>query len=579
MTDRSDTPFQDEMEFVRYALDSAAIVAMTDVKGTITLVNNKFSEISGYSREELIGANHRLLHSGVHGPEFFREMYRVIASGKVWHGEICNRRKDGERYWVDTTIVPHVGASGKVDSYTAIRFDITARQQAQSELRKVVNIDPMTGIPNRRHFQEYLEDALRQAGVGAKTVHLALLDLDTFKEINDWFGHDVGDRLLRIIGERLSALGHDDYFVARLGGDEFGIVLTGQSESEVRALVGKVLGAIRRPILLGDVTRRCTASIGVAMFPRDGLTAEDIFKNADLALYRAKELGRDRASTYEHRLGDVSRQRSELTRAIEDGLGRGQFLLHYQPVVPVADGGGLSVEGLLRWQHPTNGMVAPGSFLSDLRDPGLFAELGMLVVERAVQDMKAMKLQGLPVGRIAINVTNADFRSDLFTNKFFALTERAALPPSAFCIEVTEGVFLGRDFAEVERRICRLHDAGVEVALDDFGTGFASLTHLRRMPIDRVKIDQVFVANLTQSSADLAIVRGIIDISHGMGKLVTAEGVETRAQVDLLRELGCDSLQGWYFAKAQSPERLGYVLENLPSAQCETDAVGRMARG
>lgn len=567
------------MEFVRYALDSAAIVAMTDVKGAITLVNNKFCEISGYSREELVGANHRLLHSGVHDVEFFREMYRNIANGKVWHGEICNRRKDGAHYWVDTTIVPHIGAGGKVDSYTAIRFDITARHQAQKELRRIVNIDPMTGVPNRRHFQEHLEAALREARGSARDVHLALLDLDTFKEINDWFGHDVGDRLLRIIGDRLSALGQDDYFVARLGGDEFGIVLTGQREAEARTIVGKVLAAIRRPIVLGDVMRRCTASIGVAMFPRDGQSAEDIFKNADLALYRAKELGRDRASTYEQRLGDVSRQRSELTRAIEDGLGRGQFLLHYQPVIPVADDGTLSVEGLLRWQHPTNGMVAPGSFLNDLRDPGLFAELGMLVVERAVHDMTAMKVQGLPVGRIAINVTNADFRSDLFTNKFFALTERAGLPPSAFCVEVTEGVFLGRDFAEVERRICRLHDAGVEVALDDFGTGFASLTHLRRMPIDRIKIDRAFVANLTQSRADLAIVRGIIDIAHGMGKLVTAEGVETRDQVDLLRELGCDSLQGWYFAKAQSRERLAYVLKNLPSIESEPAPLERSALG
>lgn len=565
------------MEFVRYALDSAAIVAMTDVRGAITLVNNKFCEISGYSREELVGANHRLLHSGVHDVQFFRDMYRDIANGKVWHGEICNRRKDGAHYWVDTTIVPHIGASGKVDSYTAIRFDITARHQAQKELRRIVNIDPMTGIPNRRHFQEHLETALREAQDNARTVHLALLDLDTFKEINDWFGHDVGDRLLRIIAERLSALGRDGYFVARLGGDEFGIVLTGKNDIEVNAIIGEVLAVIRRPIQLADVTRRCTASVGIAMSSPDGISTEDIFKNADLALYRAKELGRDRASMFEQRLGDVSRQRNELTRAIEDGLGRGQFLLHYQPVVPMAANGVITLEGLLRWQHPLNGLVAPGAFLTDLRDPGLFAELGMLVVEQAVNDMKAMKRQGLPVVRIAINVTNADFRSDVFIKRFFNLTESAALPPSAFCIEVTEGVFLGRDFADIERRICRLHDAGVEVALDDFGTGFASLTHLRRMPIDRVKIDQTFVANLTQSSADLAIVRGIIDITHGMGKVVTAEGVETRAQVDLLRDLGCDSMQGWYFAKAQAPERLPYVLRHLPSSRAETAAVERTA--
>jgi diguanylate cyclase (GGDEF)-like protein len=461
--------------------------------------------------------------------------------------------------------VPHIGASGKVDSYTAIRFDITSRHEAQNELHRIVNVDSMTGIPNRRHFQDYLEKALHEAEAKGEAVFLALLDVDTFKEINDWFGHDIGDQLLRIISERLVALGQAGYFVARLGGDEFGIVLTGKTSEQARAIINQALALIRQPAHLGDVTRRCTASIGVSESPGDGAAPEELFKNADLALYRAKDLGRDRASFFEKRLRDVSRQRSELAQTVEDGLSRGQFLLHYQPVVPVAPGAMVSLEGLIRWQHPQKGLTSPGDFLADLRDPGLFAELGMLVVELAVKDMAAMMRRGLPVGRVAINVTNADFRSDQFTNKFFRLIEEVALPPSKFCMEVTEGVFLGRDFADIERRICRLHDAGVEVALDDFGTGFASLSHLRRMPIDRVKIDRTFISNLTQSSADLAIVRGIIDISHGMGKVVTAEGVETREQFDMLRALGCDSMQGWHFAKAQARDRLPYVLDHLPS--------------
>lgn len=578
MKSSSVNPFPDEMEFVRYALDSAAIVAMTDVKGTITYVNRKFCEISGYSREELVGGNHRMLHSGTHDTSFFTEMYGVIANGRVWHGEICNRRKDGTHYWVDTTIVPHIGMSGKVDSYTAIRFDITARHAAQSELRRIVNIDPMTGIPNRRYFQEYLDNALRDA-TGKEAVYLALVDLDTFKEINDWFGHDVGDRLLQIISKRLAALAQDGYFVSRLGGDEFGIVLTGKTREQAQGIIDQALEALRQPAQLGGFTRRCTASIGVSVAPQDGRTAEELFKNADLALYRAKELGRDRESFFLPRLREVSDKRSDLVQTIEDGLDRGQFLLHYQPVVPVAPGSVVSLEGLLRWQHPQKGLTAPGGFLTDLRDPGLFAVLGMLVVERAVQDMVLMLRQGLPVARVAINVTNADFRSDQFTDRFFRLTEQAALAPSRFCVEVTEGVFLGRDFADIERRICRLHDAGVEVALDDFGTGFASLSHLRRLPIDRVKIDQTFVSNLTQSNADFAIVRGIIDICHGMGKLVTAEGVETREQFEMLRALGCDSMQGWYFAKAQAPERLSYVLEQISAVRADPTGVGQKAAG
>jgi diguanylate cyclase (GGDEF)-like protein/PAS domain S-box-containing protein len=562
MSNNSLTPFSNEMDFVRYALDSAAIVAMTDVKGTITFVNRKFCEISGYSKEELLGSNHRMLHSGVHGVDFFRDMYREIANGRVWHGEICNRRKDGTHYWVDTTIVPHIGVSGKVDSYTAIRFDITARHEAQRELTKIVNVDPLTGIANRRHFQEYLDVALSKARKNGQTVWLALADVDGFKAINDWFGHDAGDKVLKVISQRLSALSHDGFFVARLGGDEFGIVLTDKSADEARWIIDRVEAELRRSVRVGGQTRRCTASIGVAVAPEHGLVTEELFKNADLALFRAKELGRDRASYFVPRLREASEYRSELVQSIEKGVDQGQFLLHYQPVVPVDPKAKVSLEGLLRWQHPKV-LKSPGEFLSALSDPGIFAALGMLVVKRAVEDMSEFLKMGLDIGRIAINVTNADFRSDQFIDRFFELTAEAGIPADRFCVEVTEGVFLGRDFDDIERRICRLHDAGVEVALDDFGTGFASLTHLRSMPIDRIKIDRTFVSNLTQSQADLAIVRGIIDISHGMGKLVTAEGVETQEQCELLQSLGCDSMQGWYFAKAQWPERLPYTLNNL----------------
>lgn len=573
MQNTSVIPFSSEMEFVRYALDSAAIVAMTDVRGEITFVNSKFCEISGYSREELVGGNHRMLHSGMHDKAFFREMYRTIANGAVWHGEICNRRKNGSLYWVDTTIVPHVGKRGKVDSYTAIRFDITARREAEQKLRQVVNVDALTGIPNRRRFQEYLDEALQEAAEMNEAVYLALVDLDAFKEINDSFGHDVGDRLLRIASERLSALAGHGIFVARLGGDEFGIVLTGKEPAEALTLVNDALSVLREPALLGGVTRRCTASIGVAASPQNAETVEELFKNADLALYRAKKLGRDQASFFVQRLRDVADRRSELVQAIEDGLDLGQFLLHYQPVIPVVPGGQVSLEGLLRWQHPEKGLLTPGSFLSDLNDPGLMAVLGMLVLETAMDDMQTIIARGIPVSRIAINVTNADFRSDQFIDRFFELIARTGISPSRFCVEVTEGVFLGRDFADIERRISRLHGAGVEVALDDFGTGFASLSHLRRMPIDRIKIDRTFIANLTDNSDDLAIVRGTIDIAHGMGKLVTAEGVETREQCEMLRSLGCDSMQGWYFARAQSLDRLPYVLENLPSPLDEEQRV------
>ncbi|MFC6620260.1 putative bifunctional diguanylate cyclase/phosphodiesterase [Novosphingobium panipatense] len=553
-----------EMEFIRYAIDSAAIVAMTDVRGTITFVNSKFCEISGYSQEELIGSNHRMLHSGMHDVAFFRAMYRRIANGKVWHGEICNRRKDGTHYWVDTTIVPHITAKGKVDSYTAIRFDITARHEAEAMLRRIVSVDSLTGIPNRRRFQEHLESVLNISGCPPSSVHLALLDIDTFKEINDTFGHDIGDELLTIFSERLGLFVTPDVFVARIAGDEFGIVMTGIQDDNVLAFLDQVLTSLREPVKLSTTTRRCSASIGVASFPQHASSLDELFKAADMALYRSKALGRDQAKFFIPRLREVAERKSELLHAVADGLDRGQFHLYYQPLVPSDPHSPISLEGLLRWNHPDQGLITPNAFLVDMDDPGLLAAIGMFVVKQAFEGMEVIDGESLPVGRIAINVTNADFRSDAFVDRFFELSLQTGIAPDRFCVEVTEGVFLGRDFQHLEGRLSRLHEAGVEIALDDFGTGFASLTHLRRMPIDRIKIDRSFVSNLTTSVEDLAIVRGVIDIAHSMAKVVTAEGVETREQAELLQHLGCDYLQGWYFAKAFNIERLPYVLSHLP---------------
>ena len=552
-------------EFTRYALDAAAIVAVTNVQGVITYVNDKFCDISGYSREELIGNNHRVICSGRHSKTFFRDMYRTIASGQVWRGEICNHRKDGKAYWVDTTIVPHLNASGRPDSYTSIRFDITARHEAEEHLRRIVNIDPLTGIANRRRFQEYLEAALGQHETAPESIHLALIDIDAFKEINDTFGHDVGDSLLKVIAERLAAFQSESVSLARLGGDEFGMIISGQSEASVEHLLSDVLGSIKSPIELGGIRHRYSASIGVASFPEQACTAEDLFKAADMALYQSKASGRDQRSFYTPHLRQLAEQKSGLLQAVEAGLEESQFCLYYQPLVPTSRSRPICLEALLRWRHPERGLLTPGAFLTDINDPGLEAAIGMFVVEAVFNDLVYMRERGLPIGRVAINVTNADFRSEQFVDRFLSLSAQTGIAPDRLCIEVVEQVFLGSDYQGFRERLARLHDAGVEIALDDFGTGYASLSHLRHMPIDRLKIDRGFVANLPNSSADLAIVEGIVGIAHALGKSVTAEGVETAAQAQLLLDLGCDYLQGWHFAKASNRERLPHILANLPS--------------
>lgn len=570
-----------EDEFIRYALDSAAIVVNTDVQGTITYVNSKFCEISGYSQMELLGSNHRMLHSGAHDKTFFKAMYREIAQGRNWHGEICNRRKDGTLYWVDTTIVPHLNQRGKVDSYTAIRFDISERKQLEDALRsskehldRIANLDPLTSLPNRRRFQEHLEALVLEHVTGGRSVHFGLMDVDSFKEINDSFGHYAGDVLLQSVGERLRPLGGDRLFISRVGGDEFALILVGASDREATAFFERVLEVLREPMAIGSTSRRCSASIGIAACPRDATDAESLIKAADLALYHAKALGRDRAEAFEPRLREAVERKAAFLEEIEGGLLRDEFELHYQPIVLVQTPGIFSLEALMRWRHPRLGLLTPGQFSEGFEDQAVRAALGMFMLERAFKDIATFRRQGIPLRRVAMNLTNSDFRSDIFLDRFFELCAETGIPPAQFCVEVTEGMFLGLNQKRVDSGLRRLHQGGVEIALDDFGTGYASLTHLRHLPIDRLKIDRSFVANMVASPEDRAIVRGVIEIAHSLGKVVTAEGVETVEQVNLLRRMKCDMLQGWYFSKACPVNDLAAVLPMMPKVKEQTRRSG-----
>jgi len=554
--------------FIGYALNNAAVVATTDLNGTITYANDKFCQISGYSKEELIGSNHRIIKSGIHDATFFDAMYRQIASGHVWHGEICNRRKDGSIIWVDTTIVPHLSNSGQVDGYASIRFDITTRKQFETALQasydhlfQLASIDSLTELPNRRSFQEHVMALV--ATQGTRRFCLALLDLDGFKTINDSFGHLAGNKVLTIVASRLRKIGDERFFAARLGGDEFGMVFTDASEADAVEFFDQILEGIREPIQIKRIQRHCSASVGLAFFPHDGVTMESLLRSADLALYHAKALGRDRGEVFRLQLKEEADRRAELLAEIENGLRLEAFELHYQPIVPIASDQDVSLEALMRWRHPERGLLTPESFLGGLLDPGIRAEFGMFMLEKVFRDAASLRENNTKIRRIAMNLTDSDFRSESFIDRFLTLSEATGIGPEWFCAEITEGTFLGAGQKRVRDGLERLHHAGVEIALDDFGTGHGSLTHLRELPIDRLKIDRSFIANIISSREDRTIVHGMIEMAHGLGKTVTAEGVETLEQARLLIRMNCDQLQGWYFSKACEVERLPECLKQI----------------
>ncbi len=534
--------------FYREALDEAAIVAVTDTQGIIRTVNRKFCELSGYSEAELIGANHRILRSGYHDPAFFRDLYRTIAQGQTWHGEICNRAKDGELYWVDTTIVPHRDLDGRINSYTAIRFDITPQKQAEERLWRLANVDSLTGLPNRMQFLGDLEMLI--GGVSNESFAVGLIDVDNFKDINDSLGHAAGDALLKELAQRVQQALDPDDILARLGGDEFALVLRHCPDRSVKTRrIRQIYETLDRPITLNGEIRRLGVSIGVTRFPEGGRSPGDLLKHADIALYAAKAKGRNCAVYFSDAMRDGVARRAALQSSFEHGLLNDQLAVHYQPIVPLEPGAPVKLEALLRWQHPQRGLLSPAAFREAMDDARLIALADRQLLERVLADIAIWRGRGVAVGSVAVNVALSDFKQGHYVKVLIDAVRSGRIVPGDICVEITEDLLIGQHGDRVRTAIELLHGHGFRIAFDDFGTGYASLSHLRDLPVDMVKIDRGFIKALGSNPADRAIVESVILLSHHLGKHVVAEGVETKVQAEILRDLGCDYVQGFFASK------------------------------
>lgn len=542
----------------RAAVDAAAIFSETDLRGNITYVNQQFCSISGYSREELLGANHRILNSGLHEPAFFIGMWRALAAGRVWKGEICNRAKDGSLYWVDSTMVPLVDPlSGQVRKYVSIRFDVTEKRQLLHTLQWRVGHDVLTGLPNRAYLSDLLNQALACSRREGIALAVCMLDLDGFKAVNDGYGHAMGDLLLVEVAQRLKHILREGDAVARLSGDEFVLILRDVDEGrQLPAALRRVLRALAAPYVVREQQLSLSASIGVTLYPQDDEDADTLVRHADQAMYVAKQRGRNRYHlfdvTQEQELKATHQTVARVRRALHDN----ELCLHFQPKVNLRSGQVLGFEALLRWQRPGRGLEPPGDFLPWVEQTDLIVEIGEWVLDQALSQLQAWQREGRPWS-LSVNIAARHLqRSDFAERLRQLLTEYPEVDPARLDLEIVESVAID-NLEHVGRCLDACRALGVRFSLDDFGTGYSSLNYLKRLPTQTIKIDQSFVRDILHDQDDLALTRAVIGLARAFGREVIAEGLESVEHGRVLMGLGCELAQGYCIARPMPASEVG----------------------
>jgi len=543
-----------ELELQKLALDKHAIVSITDVTGTITYANDLFCKISQYEREDLLGQNHRILNSGLHSTQFFRDMYRSIARGVVWHNEVCNRAKDGSFYWLDMTVVPFMDERGEPYQYIAIRTDITARKRSEQEAEQLAYFDSLTSLPNRRLLQDRLHQSLVTNVRNGRHGAVLFIDLDNFKNLNDTRGHAVGDQLLIEVARRLRQCVRDEDTVARLGGDEFVVLLENLSSIHEEAanhserVARKVLHDLNRVYWLAEHEHYSSPSIGIALYCHATVTVDEIIKQADSAMYQSKKAGRNTVRFYDPTTQEILTARNQMESALHHAIQREQLALHYQVQVD-EDYHPFGAEVLLRWNHSELGNVPPAQFIPLAEETGLIVQIGDWVLESACKQLQDW--QGDPLVRdltLSVNVSLRQMREPSFLNKLQQILHKHHIQPGQLKLEITESM-VSDDVEALIVLMDQIRLLGVDFSMDDFGTGYSSLSIIKRLPLDQLKIDQSFVRDIVHDAHDKAIVRTIITLAQSMDLKLIAEGVETEEQRHMLAIKGCANCQGYLFSR------------------------------
>jgi diguanylate cyclase (GGDEF)-like protein/PAS domain S-box-containing protein len=530
-------------------------VLITDAHSCILSVNPAFMRLTGYAQDDLVGQDPRLLRSGRHGPEFYRAMWDSLSSAGHWQGEVWNRHKGGEVAPTLLSLSAVRDEMGEITHYVGMYTDISQQKVAEAKLDFLAHHDPLTHLPNRLLFQSRLEQALREAGRGGEKLAVLLLDLDRFKDVNDSYGHLVGDQLLQHVAECLSRRLREADTLARLGGDEFALLMRNVHHDEDAArLAGELMGALGEPWRAsGGVEVTAGVSVGICLYPAHGTTAESLLQGADAALYRAKSDGRNAYRYFADEMTEAARERLQLEARLRRAVAQGQLCLHYQPQVELATGRIVGAEALVRWLDPDEGLISPMRFIPVAETTGLIGAIGAWVLGEACRQGRRWLDEGLPPLTIAVNVSPRQFYLGDLAAQVTQTLQETGFPPQWLELEITEGALIERE-QDALQTLHRLRDLGVRIAIDDFGTGYSSLAYLKRFPLDVLKIDRSFIADIPHDTDDMAISAAVIALGAALGVKVLAEGVETQAQLDFLRERGCDLYQGFFKSPALPPE-------------------------
>jgi diguanylate cyclase (GGDEF)-like protein/PAS domain S-box-containing protein len=517
-------------------------------------VNKAFTLTTGYSLEEAVGKTPGLIKSDRHNDEFYAEMWKAVNRHDTWQGEVWDRHKNGEIYpkWLTITAVKN--NAGVVIHYVGSHIDISERKAAEEKINMLAFYDPLTQLPNRRLLVDRLRQSQMSSARSGRKGALLFIDLDNFKTLNDTKGHEVGDMLLQQLSKRLENCVRGGDTVARFGGDEFVLVLENLNENATEAaaqaesISEKIRASLSQTCLLGIHEYNCTSSIGVTIFSGYQASLEELMKQADIAMYQAKQSGRNAVCFYDQQMQENISARVQFESEFNHAIAQQQFVLYYQVQVD-SDSRPVGVEALVRWQHPTRGIVLPGEFIPLAEESGLILPLGHWVLTTACQQLAAWAAQPHTAHlTISVNVCAKQFYVPIFVEELLALVDYYGIDPAKLKLEITESMLLEHVDKIIDKMIM-LKARGINFSLDDFGTGYSSLQYLKRLPLDQVKIDQSFVRDIATDPSDKAIVRTIVAMALSMNLVVIAEGVETEEQRHFLMENGCYSYQGYLFAR------------------------------